>query len=56
MCYMSSNTLNFFIYLGNVKSTFIFLSECMNTEVNASNGEQAAKLFVLKIICTSRSV
>jgi len=28
----------------------------MNTEVYTSNGEHAAKLFVLKIICTSRSV
>jgi len=28
----------------------------MNTEANASNGEHAAKLFVLKIICTSSSV
>jgi hypothetical protein len=31
--------------------TFLFPSECMNTELNASNGEHAAKLFVLKIIC-----
>jgi len=36
--------------------TFSFPSECINTEVNASNGEHAAELSVLKIICTSRSV
>jgi hypothetical protein len=35
---------------------FVFLSECMNAEVHASNGEQAAKIFALKIACISCSV
>jgi hypothetical protein len=56
MHYTSFNKLNFFIYYGNINFTFSFPSECIHNEVNASNVEHTAKLCVLKIICTSRSV